>query len=122
MGGRSSLISKYGGIEQEGTGLGLVSDEEVEYRERLFEKKVLDGALNCLKEMSQAIIRLRYVEGVSKWHILELYIPEHYKDAKRRPLYISESTYRRYKREALMTMAKNLGYFSKNDRVLTVQA
>lgn len=111
MGGKSSLISNYSGIEQKGTGLGLVTDEEVEYRERLFEKRVLDGALNCLEAMKSAIIKLRHIERVNTWHIIELYIPGHFKDRKGRPLYISESTYRRYKREALIKMAKNLGYF-----------
>jgi DNA-directed RNA polymerase specialized sigma subunit len=122
MGGRSSLISKYGGIEQKGTGLGLVTDEEAEHRDRLFEKRVLDGALNCLEERDKAIIKLRYIAKLSAWHILELYIPEHFKDHKGRPLYISESTYRRDKRDALIKMAKNLGYFADNDWVLTAQA
>lgn len=91
---------------------GKISELETEHFALNNEKKDIDSALKALEKIDSDIIKLSYIEKVNKWHITDLYIPEHYKDSKGRPLYMAERTLGYKKANALRIMAKVLGYFS----------
>lgn len=108
-GPRNKLVASYGDITT-GVQADTMTDEEAEYIDKGYEIKTLHAAINGLEDMVRAIIKLKYVEKVNNWHITELYIPKHFFDKKGRPLYISDSTLKRKKRNGLIQMGKNLGY------------
>ncbi len=105
VGPSARVCASYG--DAPGSGLGVVSDKEVEWRELHYEIKLIDAALNGLTELDRIIIELRYIEQVKDWHIYDIYIP------KRLEKYISKSYYYERRREALEIMARCLGYKRK---------
>lgn len=114
---KTKLVATYGekvASEVTMSGLGIPSPLEIEHRDLLFEKKLLDAAVNCLCVLDQNIIKLKYIEKFGDWHILDIYIPQNFKDDKGRPLYIGKSWYHKKKTAGLMKIARLLGYFIKS--------
>lgn len=100
----SAGVARYGGIESPGTGLGSVSNEEWEHREKSYEIRFIGAALNSLTEMDRAIINWRYIEKMNDAHIYDIHLPEKFKK------YIGKTMYYDRKAEALKTMGRCLGY------------
>ena len=76
--------------------LGIASDQEVEYRERLFEKRILDEVINRLKPELKEVVDLYYVK-------------EYNRDKICIELHISPETYNRRRKKAISCIADWLG-------------
>ncbi|MHB8172736.1 MAG: ArpU family phage packaging/lysis transcriptional regulator [Thermincolia bacterium] len=106
------LVASYGKETVNMSGLGSVSPEEWEHREKLYEVRLLDAALNSLTDLDKAIVMLRYIEKVEDWHLYDIQLPRMFEK------YIGKSTYYDRKKEALQTMGRCLGYaecYKKSD-------